>query len=182
MTLSQDEAAEALRDIDKTAQKSSTAYGYRVASPHLFIWGAVWVVGYGLSALGHEWSIVWLPLAVIGSIASFWVGRRAKPKGSGHDWRFTGIFLAIFLFVAALFQVMPPRNDLQSAAFFPLLVALSYALVGIWTRGWRVLFLGAAVAALTLFGFYALPHYFLPYLAVVGGGGLILGGFWLRSL
>jgi hypothetical protein len=41
---------------------------------------------------------------------------------------------------------------------------------------------GVVVAALTLIGFFGLPQYFLLWMAVVGGGALILGGFWLRSV
>jgi hypothetical protein len=77
---------------------------------------------------------------------------------------------------------MPPRTDAQVSAFFPILVALFYALVGIWVRGTRVLFAGFVVAALTLGGYFLLPQIFPLWMAVVGGGALIVGGFWLRSV
>ena len=42
--------------------------------------------------------------------------------------------------------------------------------------------LAALIAVLTLIGFFYLPVYFGLWMAVVGGGGLILGGLWLRSV
>jgi hypothetical protein len=87
----------------------------------------------------------------------------------------------VILFISAIFAIMPPRTSAQIAAFFPILVALFYLLIGIWTRGARMIVLGLAVGALTLFGYFYLPVYFLLWMAVVGGGGMILGGIWLRS-
>ena len=53
--------------------------------------------------------------------------------------------------------------------------------IGLWTRGWRMLPLGLALIALTTLGYFMLPNHFLYWMAGVGGGGLILGGLWLRS-
>ncbi|HEY5048040.1 MAG TPA: hypothetical protein VII49_08490 [Rhizomicrobium sp.] len=183
MPMTTNEAAETLRDITRTERRSASAYGYGEASPHLILWGLVWAVGYTFAWLRPQWNWTWLALAVLGSLGSFWIGARARAgKRAGYDWRFGATFAAVFLFIAALFAVMPPHTNNQAGAFFPILVALGYALVGIWARGWRMTLLGAAVAALTLFGFFALPAQFAPWMAVVGGGGLILGGFWLRSV
>jgi hypothetical protein len=46
----------------------------------------------------------------------------------------------------------------------------------------RFLYAGIALGALTLIGWFWLPHYFLPWMAAVGGGALILTGFWLRKV
>ena len=102
-------------------------------------------------------------------------------RGESFGLRFGGTFVAVVLFIGALFAIMPPHTDAQVAAFFPILVALFYLLIGVWTEGARMIVLGLAVGALTLFGFFYLAPYFALWMAVVGGGGLILGGFWLRS-
>ncbi len=120
--------------------------------------------------------------ALLGTIASLWIGRASKPAGVRYDWRYLGTALAVLGFIIALFVIMPPQSSLQISAFFPILVALFYSLIGIWTRGARMLIAGIAVAALTLGGFFLLPQYFLLWMAVVGGGAVILGGFWLRSV
>ncbi len=181
MSLTPNEAADALRDIEQTGRRSSTAYGYQMAAPHFILWGVIWVVGYGVSAIKMEWSIVWPALSLLGTIGSFWLGWRSKPAGQKFDGRYLATFVAVFAFIACLFAVMPPRKPEQIGAFFPILVALYYSLIGIWTRGVRILALGIAVAVLTIGGYFFLPAHFLLLMAGVGGGGLILGGFWLRS-
>jgi hypothetical protein len=181
--LSPQEAANALEDISRTEQRSSTAYGYSQASPHLILWGFVWLVGYGAMAAHVTWPYLWLVLSAAGTVGSFWIGARMKRTRGGHaDWRAAATFVAIVLFVTAVFVILPPHSDIQFGAFFPVLVALFYVLVGIWARAPRMIVTGVALAALTMFGFFELRAHFELWMAIVGGGGLILGGLWLRSV
>ena len=182
MPLSPSEAAETLLDINLTARRSSNVYGYQAAAPHLMLWGVAWAIGYAVSYVRPAWSIIWIALVIAGMIGSFWIGARMKPAGADSDWRLGATALAVFLFIFALFAVIPPHSDAQAGAFFPILVALFYSLVGIWMRGARMLMTGIALAVLTIFGFFFLKQYFPLWMAAVGGGGLILGGFWLRSV
>jgi hypothetical protein len=84
------------------------------------------------------------------------------------------------VFVSGTFAVMQPHDPRQPAAFFPLLVAAGYGIMGA-LGATRMLSIAAAIAALTLGGFFSLGGLFLPWMAAVGGGGLILGGLWLRQ-
>jgi hypothetical protein len=181
MPITRDEAANALRDITQTERRSGEAYGYQRAAPHLIVWGVVWAIGYSLSYLQPHWQLTWPVLTVGGVAASFWIGSRARGKSGGGGKAF-GTLIAIVAFIAALFSVLPPHTGAQIGAFFPLLAALFYALIGIWGGGNRLIVLSVLIAALTLVGFFYLPIYFPLWMAVVGGGGLILGGLWLRSV
>jgi hypothetical protein len=181
MTLSPTEAEDTLRDISNTGRASKRFYGYRVAAPHFILWGVIWFVGYGAGYFFPHAAYLWLVLDLIGIAGSFWLGFKtgqSKVEYEGRRYAATG--LAIFLFVVALFSIMPPRTSEQVGAFFPILVALIYSLVGIWTGGTRMIVAGVAIAALTVGGFFWLPHIFLLWMAVVGGGALILGGIWFR--
>jgi hypothetical protein len=181
--ITREEAADALRNISQTESHSATVYGYSKAAPHLILWGFVWLAGYGAMAAHVTWPYLWLVLSAFGSVGSFWIGYRAsRARGGGSDWRPVGTFFTVFLFIAALFTVLPPHDGEQVGAFFPLFVALFYALVGIWGRAPRMVITAAALAALTLFGFFELRANFELWMAIVGGGGLILGGLWLRSV
>lgn len=183
MPLSSKEAAQNLLEIEKTEQRSSNAYGYEMAAPHLLLWGVIWMIGYSVSYIYPQISWLWLVLAGMGTLASALIGWRMKRARSSdsRDLRYLSSALAVFLFIAALFQIAP-LNGMQIGAFFPILVALFYGLVGIWSRGLRMIILGVALAALTLIGYFDLQQYFALWMAVVGGGGLILGGLWLRSV
>ena len=43
MTLSRQQAAAALQDIEQTEQRTYRARGYAIASPYLILWGLIWV-------------------------------------------------------------------------------------------------------------------------------------------
>jgi hypothetical protein len=178
MTLSPQDAADALRDIDAAQARSKTLLGYQNAAPHFLIWGIIWVVGYGLSDVfrGHA-NAIWGTLVPIGLIAGLFVKRDA---GRAISWRYAATALAIFSFFAATFFVMWPVSGRQISAFIPLVVALLYVLGGIWS-GLRYVVAGIAIAALTLAGFFFLREHFLLWMAVVGGGALILASIWLRK-
>jgi hypothetical protein len=183
MPISPNEASDALRDITQTERRSVSALGYRMVYPHLILWGVIWVVGYSANAAHLGWDPLWLVLSSLGSAGSFFIGwYMSRGRAKTFDWRYPASFVAFFLFVGALFAILKPHDEAQYAAFFPILVALYYALIGIWTRGLRMLFLAVALFVLTLGGFFWLRDIFDIWMAVVGGGGLILGGFWLRRV
>ncbi|MGC1107688.1 MAG: hypothetical protein WA876_14235 [Candidatus Acidiferrales bacterium] len=178
------EAATALKEIARAEQHSGQAYHYQKASAHLFLWGAIWIVGYAATYFRPRWYGIWLILTVAGIIGSFWISWRAAAgrSQSSFGWRYAASFIAVFLFIEALFAILPPKSGLQVDAFFPLLVALCYVLLGLWMRATRMAVLGVALGALTVGGYFWLPQHFLLWMAGVGGGALILGGFWLRKV
>jgi hypothetical protein len=193
MSLTPSQAADSLKEIQKTGQRSAHVYGYERSSPYFIVWGVIWMIGYSGSYLlphltGNHRSIstLWAVLTVIGMAVCYAVGRSQRSASSavrvpGFGWRMMATFVVIYLFVAGTFLIMRPVAPLASAAFAPLLVSLFYGLMGVW-RGLRFAIAGAVVAALTLAGFFFLREYFLLWMAVVGGGSLVLAGLWLRSV
>src|SRR5580658_3833718 len=134
MSLSPHEAADALRDIAAVETRSRQVYGYRQASPHLMLWGVLWVVGYGLTALWpSRGSAIWLAIVAIGVVTGFLIelsnaARRGAPAVPGsdaarHRWAFPAIGLATLVFIAATMVVMAPVSGRQIGAFIPLVVA-----------------------------------------------------------
>lgn len=178
------EAAAALHDIKHAQQQSATAYRYQKSSPHLFLWGVIWIVGYATNYFHVRWYLIWPALLLIGVIGSFWINSRigASHSRASLGWRYAATLLALYFFTGALFAILPPKSALQADAFFPILIALWYAILGIWTYAMRISLLGVALGVLTLGGYFWLPQYFLLWMAGVGGGALILGGFWLRRV
>jgi hypothetical protein len=195
MSLSPGQAAESLKEIEKTARRSAEAHEYAFSSPGFILWGLIWAAGYTGTYLlpnygfVHGISWLWFGLIVVGIVGSSVLGRRryrdltpeaaARGKAIGLRWGMTMLVFYVFLF--AVFAVLRPRNPAVSGAFIPLLIAAIYAVYGIW-RGLRFLYAGIAVAVLTLGGWFWLPQYFLLWMAMVGGGSLILVGLWLRKV
>ncbi len=182
MDLSPAEAQSALKDIEKTANRAAASQHGRIAAPYLLLWGVLWTIGYFAMGLAPAYSWIWLPIVAIGILVSFILGRREEPSVRGFGWRYGLSFAVLAVFLFALFAIMRPREGNQIGAFYPLAIGLYYSFIGIWTKGWRMLPLGVALIALTLTGYVFLPDHFMLWMAAVGGGGLILGGLWMRSV
>ena len=189
MSLTPDQAADSLREIERTRRRSASARGYANSSPFLVMWGVIWMIGYTISDFAPRYSgSVWLALIVAGFLGSLAIGRARARQGNPHPginkyagMRFLGTFVAIGLFITATYAIFGRANPAQQAAFVPLILALAYSLLGIW-KGSRFLVTGVAIAALTLGGFFFLSAHFLLWMAVVGGGALVLAGLWLRTV
>ena len=192
MSLTPDQARDSLKEINRTSQRSAQAFSYASASPYFILWGCIWMVGYGGSeALRHttgaHWSgTVWSTLTILGGVGCTLIGRRQAAtrsvEGRATNLRLLMSMAVIFGFMFALFAAIGrPANPVASGAIAPLVVAMFYALLGVW-KGVRFLVAGAALAALTLGGMFWLPQYFLLWMAAVGGGSLVLVGLWLRKV
>jgi hypothetical protein len=185
VALSTGEARSALKDIEKTENRTAASQHGRAAAPYLIMWGITWVIGYAVTASAPRLSWIWFALLAGGVVGSIILGvRQSRAYGRGGDfgWRYFGSFAMIAALIGALFAILPPLHHNQLSAFFPLVIGLFYAFVGIWTKGWRMLPLGLALMVLTVAGYFFLQQYFLYWMAAVGGGGLILGGLWMRSV
>jgi len=179
MELSPQEAASALRDIETAQQRSATLRSYTLSSPHLVLWGLLWVVGYGLTDLFPQHGrAIWAAIIAIGLVAGFAATRQG---GRRAGWRYGAVALTMIGFFFAIFAVMSPVNGRQIAAVIPLALAAAYILLGI-SRGPRFIVTGVVIAALTLAGFFLLEQHFFLWMAGVGGAALILAGLWLRRV
>jgi len=196
MPLSPDQATSVLHDITTVESRSQRVFAYRKASPHLMLWGVLWAVGYGAAAVTPQHgAAIWIAILAIGMSAGFLIVAAAERDARADApadptrrralarlrWRFGGIWLIGFAFIAAALAVMWPCSPRQVGAFIPLVVAAGYAVLGL-SCGPRFVLVGAALAVLTLGGFFLLPMQFAPWMAAVGGGALVLGGSWLRQV
>ena len=186
MGISKTEAASALADIESTTGRGRLLKTYQVGGPILMIWGVVWAAGY--TAMGvlppERWGLAWLVLDVIGIVATVLLSRRARGIAlggakAGQGWKTVAGVLTILVFIAATFTVFRPTS-LDPAMVFPGLVAgLVYSGVGIAFAP-RYLWIGASVFAATLIGWFFFQPWLAFWMAAVGGGGLFVGGLWLR--
>jgi hypothetical protein len=192
MAISSTEAAEALRDIAQTDRRTRVSGAYHVASPHLILWGLIWAAGYTGSGLTppEKWGLVWLPLILVGVVGAIALGRRAgagRATGSSTAAGFSvgksvTLALAIGLFMGSVYFVFQPATPLPYLVFPALITALIYVLLGGLLGLPRYVAIGAIMFLVTMIGFiYAKPY--LPFwIAIAGGGGLVLGGLWMRRV
>ena len=188
MAITQSEAATALQDVEETTSRAYEMRGYRYASPHLILWGAIWAVGYVLMGLlpQAQWGWIWLPLDIAGFVASFAMAGRAtgatRPagtlRGPGRGpLAVTMVFVT--LFACAVYLVFAPTGPEPFLVLPALLLGLVYVAAGAWKMR-RLAWIGGAVFVLTMTGYFLFQPWLAFWIACVGGGGLILGGLWLR--
>ncbi|WP_165190912.1 hypothetical protein [Caulobacter soli] len=182
MGISKSEAASALTDIERTAGRGRLLKGYHVAGPILMAWGVIWAIGYsGMGLLPPErWSLIWLPLDVLGVVATLLLSRGGKSGArTSQAWKIWASVLAIMAFMIATYVVFQPTSVEPAIVYPGLMTGLVYAGVGIAFAP-RYLWIGGAVFIATLVGYFAFQPWLAFWMAAVGGGGLIAGGLWLR--
>lgn len=176
--ISREDADRTLKDIDSTMDRASLGFGYRAAAPHLILWGVVWFLGYGLSAVVPDLRAHWIGLVALGAIGSAVAGGRGGAGGAA--WKYVATALLAAGFFVALFSLLPPLDSRQVGALFPLVVSALYGGFGIWTCRAKFGLTGAAVGGVALGAYFLAPGWFDPLMAIVGGGALLLGGLWMR--
>ncbi|MFI4933827.1 MAG: hypothetical protein ACHP7N_04360 [Caulobacterales bacterium] len=185
MTINKDDAAQALGEIEAAQGRVRQITAYAYSAPFFIIWGVVWLVADTAWQFAPRLYFIWPPAALIGAVACTVVGFTQPPKDyasrSPSRWRSFATAIALALFLVALFCVITPATMRQMHSAIGLLVGFSYIIGGLWVGG-RILALGLVMVALTLIGYFALTTWYPLFMAVVGGGALLLGGFWLRKI
>ena len=119
MTLTPQDAAAALADIEQVRVRSVELRQYRTTAPHFFLWALIWLVGYGASDLAPQFErIGWPVLVVLGWFGSILLGRRANRHVDaarmkafwGKFWR---LALVVMAFAVATLAVLLARNGLD---------------------------------------------------------------------
>jgi hypothetical protein len=184
MSLSSKEAQASLSQVQEASRRSSQLYFYHRSSPHLIMWGIIWIIGYGGTGLfPHYGNQLWLGLIVIGCAGGILLRRCHKTDGNvggPHAWRMAALWAVILFFVFATYAIMQPHFARQFCAYPALITGCVYMAIGLW-RGLRYVISGAVVVALTLVGFYYIQPIFF-WFAAVGGGAMILTGLWFRTV
>jgi hypothetical protein len=175
------EAAAALSDIDDVVRRVRQSTIYNLASLMLILWGVLTFAGYLVSYLsprhaGYAWIAVYVA-GIAGTVVISAINR-ARSGIRTFDFR---MFAAFLLFVAfGIFSNwlghFAPR---QMGTFWPIYFMLFYTIAGLWV-GYAFVAIGLGIIALTLIGYFFVGDAFDLWMAFVNGGGLVLGGLWMR--
>jgi hypothetical protein len=175
------EAAAALSDIDEIASRVRQSTTYNLASLMLIMWGVLTFAGYLVTHLSprhasYAWVAVYIA-GVVGTVALS-ASNRARYGIRTFDFRkFTAflLFVAFGIFCNWLGHFTPR----QTGTFWPIYFMLFYSIAGLWV-GLAFVGIGFSIIALTLVAYFFAGDTFDLSMAFVNGGGLILGGLWMR--
>jgi hypothetical protein len=175
------QASEALSEINEIARRARQSTIYNLTSHMLIMWGALVFAGNITSFFWPRTAgYVWFAVDAIGIAGSFAISALGYPRTRirTFDMRMLAAFLLFLAFgiFCSVFGHFTPR---QMGTFWPIYFMLVYTIAGLWV-GYAYVVIGVGITALTLIGYIFIGDWFEPWMAVVNGGGLVLGGLWMR--
>jgi hypothetical protein len=187
MNISPTEAEEALTAIQGMMQKTRRAISSSGAYRFLVVWGVVWLFGFLNSQFLPNLTagFVWMGLDILGGIASAAIGirmnRGVRNASSTATGKRIGFFwLLLFCYCVAAITVAWPADGRQFAMFIILFVGVGWMAMGL-LLSFASIWWGLALTGLALIGYFLLPGIFNLWMAILGGGGMIVLGLYIRS-
>ena len=187
MNLSPTEAEEALSAIQTMMQKTRRAISSSGAYLFMIVWGVIWLVGFLNSQFlpTRTAGFVWVGLDILGGIVSAVIGirmnrgvRSSSPTTSGK--RIAFFWLLLFFYCVAAVGIVWPADGKQLAMFIILFVGVGWMAMGL-LLSFASIWWGLVLTTLALIGYFLLPGIFYLWMAVLGGGGMIALGMYIRS-
>jgi hypothetical protein len=180
--IGRNEAAQALNEIDDIAARVRQSRIYNSTSLILILWGVVVFCAYIAGMLvPRQAGLVWIGANLLGIVGMIGISLFIHEKSGVRtfDWR---VFIAVALLFAFGFFWSVGVAHLPARAlnaFWATYWMLLYSVVGLWL-GFGFLVIGLSITALTLIGYFFIGAHFELWMAFVNGGGLVLGGLWMR--
>ena len=186
MNISPNEAEEVLADIQKVTQKTRQSIASGGTYIFLIITGVVWLVGFLATQFlsGEIVTYVWTGMSLLGTVVSIPLGRRLSGRVRGPAVNasarrgFIFWLLLIFYGMAAI-AIAQPTDGKQVTMFIILFIMIGQQAMGLllsFSATWWAL----PITALALAGYFLLPDFFYLWMAILGGGGMIALGVYIR--
>jgi len=186
MKVSPTEAEEALADIQSVMQKTRQSIASSNAHISLIVTGFVWMIGFLCTQFlsGEIVMYVWIGLSVLGTILastlSIRTGKRVhSPTAAATAKRIGLTWLLLAVFCAAAIAVAWPLDGKQLTVFIILFVMIGWLEMGL-LLSFISIWPGLILIALILTGYFLLPDIFYLWIAILGGGGMIALGLYIR--
>jgi hypothetical protein len=176
------EAALALSDIDSIARRVRQSTIYQLSSLLMVMWGVLVFAGnIGSFLWPRSAGYIWIGVDVAGIAGSFVISAfgHARTGVRSFDIRMFAAFLLFMAFGFLWTNGLAHFTVRQMGTFWAIYFMLVYTIAGLWV-GQAFVVIGLGITALTLIGYFFVGDWFEPWMAVVNGGGLILGGLWMR--
>ena len=175
------EASEALADINEMTRRVRQSRIYNLASLMLIMWGTLVFAGYlGAFLAPRHAGYFWAALNAAGVAGSFAISASGYRKTGirTFDFRMLIAFVLFFAFFLCT-SVLGHFTPRQMGTFWPIYFMLLYVIAGLWF-GHAFVAIGLSISALALAGYFWAGDWFDLWMAFVDGGGLMLGGLWMR--
>jgi hypothetical protein len=182
MTIDSKQATEALNEIEAIVRRVRQSRIYNLASLMAILWGVLVFAG---NLATYVWpgygSYIWITVNTAGVVGSFAAGAFGYTRTAVGAFDIRVLMAVLLFFAFGLFctTVLGHFTPRQLGTFWPIYFMLFYSIAGLWT-GYAFVAIGLCITALTLIGYFYTGEAFPLWMAFVNGGGLILGGLWMR--
>jgi hypothetical protein len=182
-------AQESLAMVNDVMAQTRKAIASTYANPLLILWGIIWVVSFTAAHfyLVYVHYIFWglSAVGVVGTLIIVWISRTRLSVRSGPrfriGWRMLWFWILLFIYAFIWLEILAPFNGLQLNAVLSTAAMFGYIVIGLWVGSYFMVWLGLAVTATTLIGFYLLPHYYYClWMAITGGCAILCTGLYIR--
>jgi len=186
MNISPSEAEESLAAIQTMAKKTRQSIASGGTYVTLIVTGIVWLVGFTCTQFlsGDIVGYIWTGLAIFGGILGtvwgFRIGKRFRSPATAATAKRVGLFWVFLIFYGiATIAVAWPLDGKQVT-----MIILMFALIGHLSMGLLLSFAAVwwplPITALALLGYFLFPGLFYLWMAILGGGGMIVLGLYIR--
>ena len=186
MNISPSEAEEALAAIQTIAKKTRQSIASGGTYITLIVTGVVWLVGFMSTQYlqGEIVGYVWTGLSILGIIAGSVLGirrgKRVRSPATAPMAKRIGLFWLLLIFYGlATIAIARPTDGKQATMLVILFIMLGQMAMGLlfsFSSSWWTL----PITILALVGYFLLPDIFYLCMALLGGGGMIALGLYIR--
>jgi hypothetical protein len=181
------EAQEALAAIEAMAQKTRQSIASSGAYVTLIATGIVWLVGFACTQFlsGAIVVYIWIGASILGgalgTVLGLRMGRRVRSPSTLPTAKRIGIFwLLLVLYGIATVAVLWPMDGKQLTVLVTLFIMVGHLAMGL-LLSFASLWWPLPITALVLIGYIFFPDYFYLWMSLLGGGGMIALGLYIRS-
>ncbi len=186
MNVSPDEAQEALAAVRTVAQKTRHSIASSGTYITLIVTGTVWLVGFVCTQFlsGGVIGYIWTGLSIVGGVlATLWgfrLGKRVRNSATAATAKRVGLywlFLAFFCIVTIV--VAWPLDGKQVTVLIVLFAMIGHLAMGL-LLSFAAVWWPLPITALVLISYFLLPGLFYLWMGILGGGGMIALGLYIR--
>lgn len=186
MDISQTEAEETLAAIQTVSRKTRHSLASGPFNVILIITGVIWLIGFTSTQFLPQEIVgyIWTGLSILGSILGTILGfRRSKrvrsPSTAPVAKRVITFWLLLVCYGITVIAIAKPTDGKQTTLMVILFIMIGWLATGLlfsFFLFWWVL----PITALALIGYFFLPSIFYFWMAILGGGGMIVFGLYIR--
>ena len=186
MDISPAEAEETLAAIQAVARKTQRSIASGGTYVTLIITGIIWLIGFTCTQFlppetaGYIWAGLSIIGCVLGTILGFRRGKRVRsPMTVPMAKRVITFWLLLICYGIAAITIAKPTDGKQVAILVILFVMLGQLAMGL-LFSFSLFWWALPITALALIGYFFFPSIFYFWMAILGGGGMIAFGLYIR--